>query len=85
MIDKNSAARLGGNHTNPWPLKRNYPVLPSAPPTTGRNPPPLPTPGTLTVRGRKFDGESFLKSPYTSGYFIAVDGGEYVILTVETS
>lgn len=40
---------------------------------------------TLTVRGRKFDAESFLKNPYASGYFIVVDGDEYVILTVETS
>lgn len=40
---------------------------------------------SVTVRGDKFDAAPFAKSPFLSGYFVAVEGGEYVVLALETS
>ncbi len=40
---------------------------------------------SVTVRGDKFDAAPFAKSPFLSGYFVVVEGGEYVILALETS
>ncbi len=40
---------------------------------------------SVAVRGDKFDAAPFAKSPFGSGYFVAVEGGEYVILVLETS
>lgn len=40
---------------------------------------------SVTVRGEKFDAAPFAKSPFLSGYFVVVEGGEYVILALETS
>ncbi len=40
---------------------------------------------SVAVRGDKFDATPFAKSPFGSGYFVAVEGGEYVILVLETS
>ena len=40
---------------------------------------------SVTVRGDKFDATPFAKSPFLSGYFVVVEGGEYVILALETS
>jgi hypothetical protein len=41
--------------------------------------------GSVTVRGRKFDASTLLKSPYTTGYFVIVEGTNYVILSAQTS
>lgn len=38
----------------------------------------------VTVRGDKFDAAPFAKSPFLSGIFVAVEGGEYVILVLQT-
>jgi hypothetical protein len=40
---------------------------------------------SVAVRGDKFDASLFAKSPFGSGYFVAVEGGEYVILVLETT
>lgn len=40
---------------------------------------------SVTVRGDKFDAAAFAKSPFLSGIFIAVEGGEYIILVLQTS
>ncbi|HEX3696216.1 MAG TPA: hypothetical protein VH374_12605 [Polyangia bacterium] len=40
---------------------------------------------SVTVRGQKFDAAPFLKAPFSTGYFIVVDGGEYVIVSLQTS
>jgi hypothetical protein len=40
---------------------------------------------SVTVREQKFDGTPFLKAPFNSGYFVVVEGGEYVILSLQTS
>jgi hypothetical protein len=40
---------------------------------------------SVTVRGDKFDAAPFAKSPFLSGTFVAVEGGEYVILVLQTS
>lgn len=40
---------------------------------------------SVSVRGEKFDAASFAKSPFLSGTFSVVEGGEYVILVMETS
>ncbi|HXU60188.1 MAG TPA: hypothetical protein VN962_00705 [Polyangia bacterium] len=40
---------------------------------------------SVAVRGDKFDAAPFAKSPLLSGSFVAVEGGEYVILVLETS
>jgi hypothetical protein len=39
---------------------------------------------SVSVRGEKFDAAPFAKSPFLSGTFSAIDGGEYVILVMET-
>lgn len=41
--------------------------------------------GTFSVRGRKFDAASLLKAPYATGYFVLVEGTDYVIISVQTS
>jgi hypothetical protein len=70
---------------------------PGSPPriTSSANRPWLPEPvkaairphddHSVSVRGEKFDGAPFAKSPYLSGTFSAVEGGEYVILVMETT
>jgi hypothetical protein len=40
---------------------------------------------SVTVRGDKFDAAPFAKSPFLSGAFVAVEGGEYAILVLQTS
>jgi hypothetical protein len=40
---------------------------------------------SVTVRGEKFDAAPFAKSPFLSGTFVAVEGGEYVVLVLQTS
>ncbi len=40
---------------------------------------------SVTVRGEKFDAAPFAKSSFLSGYFVVVEGGEYVVLVLETS
>jgi hypothetical protein len=40
---------------------------------------------SVTVRGEKFDAAPFAKSPFLSGSFVAVEGGEYVLLVLQTS
>jgi hypothetical protein len=39
---------------------------------------------SVSVQGEKFDADPFAKSPFLSGSFLAVEGGEYVILVMET-
>ncbi len=39
----------------------------------------------VAIRGRKFDAAPLLKSPYTSGYFVIVNGSDYVIVSAQTS
>ena len=39
---------------------------------------------SVSVRGTKFDAAPFAKSPFSSGTFVAIDGGEYVLLVMET-
>ena len=40
---------------------------------------------SVTVRGEKFDGAPFVKAPFSAGYFVVVEGGEYVIVSLQTS
>lgn len=40
---------------------------------------------SVSVRGDKFDAAPFAKSLFRSGTFVVVEGGEYVILVLETS
>jgi AcrR family transcriptional regulator len=40
---------------------------------------------SVTVRGEKFDAAAFAKSPFLSGSFVAVEGGEYVLLVLQTT
>ena len=41
---------------------------------------------SVTVRGQKFDAAPFLKaSSFSMGYFVVVEGGEYVIVGLQTS
>jgi hypothetical protein len=40
---------------------------------------------SVAVRGNEFDATPFAKSPFLSGTFIAVEGGEYIILVLQTS
>jgi hypothetical protein len=40
---------------------------------------------SVTVRGDKFDAAPFAKSPFLSGTFTALEGGEYVLLVLQTS
>jgi len=40
---------------------------------------------SVSVRGETFDAAPFAKSPFLSGSFVAVEGGEYVILFLQTS
>ena len=40
---------------------------------------------SVTVHGEKFDAAPFAKSPFLSGYFVVVEGGQYLILALETS
>jgi hypothetical protein len=40
---------------------------------------------SVTVRGDKFDATPFAKSPFLSGNFVAVEGGEYILLVLQTS
>ena len=39
----------------------------------------------VSIRGRKFDATPLLKSPYATGYFVIVEGSDYVILSAQTS
>lgn len=39
---------------------------------------------SVTIRGEKFDAAPFAKSPFLSGAFVAVEGGEYVLLVLGT-
>ena len=39
---------------------------------------------SVAVRGDKFDAAAFAKAPFLSGSFVVVEGGEYVILVLET-
>jgi hypothetical protein len=39
----------------------------------------------VSIRGRKFDAAPLLKSPYATGYFVIVEGSDYVILSAQTS
>ena len=39
---------------------------------------------SVTIRGEKFDAAPFVKSPYLSGAFVVVEGGEFVLLTLGT-
>jgi len=39
---------------------------------------------SVTVRGEKFDAAPFAKSPFLSGAFVAVEGGEYALLVLGT-
>ncbi len=39
----------------------------------------------VSIRGRKFDAAPLLKSPYATGYFVIVEGTDYVILSAQTS
>jgi hypothetical protein len=41
--------------------------------------------GTFSVRGRKFDASLLLKPPYATGYFVIVEGTDYMIVSAETS
>jgi hypothetical protein len=70
---------------------------PGSPPriSTAANRPWLPEPvkaaihphdeRSVTIRGGKFDAAPFAKSPFLSGTFVAVEGGEYVVLVLQTS
>lgn len=40
---------------------------------------------SVAIPGQKFDAAQFTKSPFLSGTFIAVEGGEYIVLLVGTS
>jgi hypothetical protein len=40
---------------------------------------------SASIRGDKFDAAPFAKSPFLSGTFVVVEGGEYVLLVLETS
>lgn len=40
---------------------------------------------SVTVRGTKFDAAPFAKSPFLSGSFVALEGGQYIILVLQTS
>src|SRR6185312_11015719 len=40
---------------------------------------------SVAVRGDKFDAAPFAKSPFLSGYVVAVEGGEYLIVVLETN
>jgi hypothetical protein len=40
---------------------------------------------SVAIRGEKFDAGQFAKSPFLSGIFIAVEGGEHIVLLVGTS
>jgi hypothetical protein len=40
---------------------------------------------SVTVRGQKFDAAPFLKAPFSTGYFVIVEGGAYVIVNLQTS
>jgi len=40
---------------------------------------------SVAVRGNKFDAAQFAKSPFSSGTFVAVEGGEYILLVLETN
>lgn len=39
---------------------------------------------SVTFRGEEFDGEPFAKAAFQPGFFIAIEGGEYVVLVLET-
>ena len=39
----------------------------------------------VAIRGRKFDAATLLKPPYSTGYFVIVDGSDYVIVSAQTS
>lgn len=39
---------------------------------------------SVTVRGTKFDASGFAKAPFSSGTFVVIEGGEYIILVLET-
>jgi hypothetical protein len=40
---------------------------------------------SVSIRGRKFDAAPLLKSPYTTGYFVIVEGTDYVNISAQTS
>ena len=40
---------------------------------------------TVSVRGQEFDAAPFASGAFSSGSFIAVDGGEYLLLVLATS
>jgi hypothetical protein len=70
---------------------------PGSPPriSTAANRPWLPEPvraaihpfddRSVTIRGSKFDASVFAKSPFLSGTFVALEGGEWVLLVLQTS
>lgn len=39
----------------------------------------------VVVRGQKFDASALLRSPYATGYFVIVEGSDYVISSAQTS
>ncbi len=39
----------------------------------------------VSIHGRKFDAAPLLKSPYSTGYFVIVEGTDYMILSAQTS
>jgi hypothetical protein len=40
---------------------------------------------SVTLHGQKFDAAPFLKAPFSSGYFVIVEGTQLVLLSVQTS
>lgn len=40
---------------------------------------------SVSVRGRKFDAGPLLKGAYATGYFVLVDGTDYVIVSAQTN
>jgi hypothetical protein len=77
-------------------LKKNAQRRPGDPPriTSAANRPWFPEPvkaaihpfddHSVSVRGEKFDAATFAKSPFLSGTFSIIEGGEYVVLVMET-
>lgn len=39
---------------------------------------------SVSIRGGQFDAAPFARSPFPSGTFVAVEGGEYVLLVLQT-
>jgi hypothetical protein len=40
---------------------------------------------SVAVRGTKFDAAQFARSPFLSGTFVAIEGGDYILLVLETT